>query len=146
MGNRKRIYLLGFLGLFATAASAQSTLGDILDKGFKMLSKAEFVAAVHNIKISSVRADGVELEYSFQPDGSFGGTWYSSTGMANNMGQGNFSGTWSVEDDGKVCTSTMSRGGQTTTCGYWFRNGDQYYASSSATDRAAAAGVRTFKK
>lgn len=38
MGNRTRIYLLGFLGLFATAASAQSTLGDILDKGFKMLS------------------------------------------------------------------------------------------------------------
>lgn len=88
----------------------------------------------------------MELEYSFRPDGWFGGTWYSSTGMANNMGQGQFSGTWSVGDDGKVCTAVMSAGGQSNTCNYWFRNGDQYYASSSATDRAAAAGVRTLKK
>lgn len=146
MAKRKAISLALTLALFTTGAQAQSTLGELLDKGFKKMTKGEFVTAVSGAKISAVRADGVELEYGFNADGSIAGKWYSTRAMGDNLGQGTFSGTWSVDDDGKVCTITMSRGGQTNACGFWFRNGDEYYSSGSASDRDAAAGKRVFKK
>lgn len=133
MGNRARIYLLASLAIFATGAVAQSTLGELLDTGFKKVAKGEFASAAFGTRVAVVDGAGNQFLSDYKVDGSFSGAYYLSAGGV----QGVFAGTWTMDDSGKLCTDGASIWFRTVRCRFWFRNGNQFYQSDSETDRSS---------
>lgn len=129
------------LALCTTAAHAQTTLGELLDKGFKKMMKGEFTSILVGQKWSGLTANEVRFENIYKADGSLSGWWWGSQG-----GQGGLTGNWRMDDEGKICAFVSSTWDASTTCYYFFHSGDQYYTSLSDSDRDARVRVRTVKK
>jgi len=120
--------------LVAPTALAQSTLGEVLDAGGKMLSSAEFRQEVVGRPVSGMAA-GTRLELFYVDDGRLSGAGFrtilgGATGGANTFA---ISGSWNVDSNQRVCTSL--RVDLPAQCQYWFKEGDIYFLSDSDWDR-----------
>jgi hypothetical protein len=132
--------------MFALASApvaAQSTLGELLDKGGKKLSKADFMATFNGATVSGVNANGARFQGTYKADGSYTGSFQSAQGTTGGM-----FGTWTLDDSGKVCVELTSSGssGRGATCGYYYKAGDTLYFSGSDTDRGAPVFTRVVNR
>jgi hypothetical protein len=135
---------LVFIGLTSLAV-AQNSLGELFDMGGKKLSKQEAVAALSGANLSGETRDGAEFQSDYKMDGTYAGSFASPQTKRN----GTTFGTWTVDDTGKVCIDGTIRVREVTPqkgCVYYFKNGDQYYISTSDSDRSASVSKRTIKK
>jgi hypothetical protein len=116
----------------AGAAQAQSTLGDLLDRGASKLTPAE-VASIGPLRIVREAPDSDAL-MTLRPGGTVVGTVHNKQGH----GSSEASGTWSVDATGKRCVDVELPAFRMNwkQCGYLFRLGEQIYASASDTDRS----------
>jgi hypothetical protein len=124
-------------------ALAQHSLGDLLDGGAKKLSKEAVQSALGSAHVSGQSPLGAQLEYDLKADGYFSGNLRTWDG-----GNSEVVGTWSVDDSGKICsTTTVPRTGNTSKrCGFLYALPDQYYFCESDSDRAAPIFKRVITK
>jgi hypothetical protein len=135
-------------------ATAQSTLGALLDAGATIMTTDEFRKELtHRIIVGPGPAGGT-TEIVYAESGSLTGTG-SNPNLAV-MEYGAFSpidGTWTTDNEGRVCTIMIIKaqaGGTVTVlprrCQYWFKSADAYYLSDSDSDRSAKVLRRTVRQ
>lgn len=101
MNTMSKVFLTASLAISAMSASAQSTVGELLDGGAKKMTKEQLVAYIAGTKLTGPSRSGeVMLNIDLKADGSF-------SGNVNNPQRGISSGTagkWTVDEAGKTCT------------------------------------------
>jgi len=120
--------------LIAPTAVAQSTLGEVLDGGGKMLSSTEFRQEVVGRSVSGIAA-GTRLELLYIDDGRLSGAGFRTV-LGGMHGGGNtfaINGSWKLDPDQRVCTTL--RVDLPAQCQYWFKEGEAYFLSDSDWDR-----------
>lgn len=125
--------LLGAALALASAAASAQTVGELLDKGGQKLDAAAARALVPGVVFTGTNAAGFTGRTEFKPDGTVAAS--GTRGSVSNSG----SGTWAVDDSGKVCSKIQWNGGGTGgACNFWFKQGEDYYtAQSDSRDQAA---------
>lgn len=138
--HTNRLLLAAFAIAFSGCTFAQTTLGELLDKGAKKLFKPEFVALLPG-SVSGVWPDGKgEVDVVFKPDGTFSG---NARHYASGSTSGSY-GTWDMDENGKSCIVEHLPGWNTTHkgCTFRFLFGNDLYSSSSDSDRDAKVILR----
>lgn len=139
----------GFLS-FAVLASAcgvsqaQSTVGELLEKGGKQISKADWLEATP-LRLQTKWPNGQgEEELFFSEDGKISGTGHHYGSRSDSPA----SGQWKVEDDGKVCTPKTFTAWNSTTnlCWYFFKLGDSFYGAQKTEASSKIGKINTFEK
>jgi hypothetical protein len=137
--------LIGGIVLMAcgsTGALAQNSLGELLDAGWKKLSKEQVVATLSGATVTGPTRGGGQREYAYKADGTLSGFLESAKGKGAAV-----VGTWTVDDNGKLCSELRVRGTVDQVCAFLFAiSTDQFYASDSDTDRSSPILKRTIKK
>ena len=132
----KRIAVVVALGItFAVHAQQPTTVGELLSKGGKKLTKDE----VTSIYAAGVTVSGTvastgrrKFETTYHKDGTLSG---ASTDQSGQAGYG-LTGMWSINNDGQLCTKVRHAWtGRDVTpkppCSFQFILDDSYYASRS---------------
>lgn len=127
--------------LCATGAQAQSTVGELLEKGGALVSKDDFASML------PLRAEGQwpnrqgeEVLY-FSVDGKITGTGFHYASRTESPAVG----SWAVEADGKICKPqkfTAWPNSSTNNCYYMFKLGSDYY---STVKNEAGSAIRKMK-
>lgn len=129
---------------FAPAARAEefSNLHALLDKGGTPVS----AEALRNLLTGAIfggqsLTNQSEFESHYTADGRSTGTW------ATGGGSGRIWGTWTIRDDGALCTASENdwNSGVTHLCTFWYQLGDNCYAAASR-DRSANVRLRKVKR
>lgn len=118
----------------------QATLGEILDKGGKKLSRDEYVALLP-ATMSGPWEDGAgEWSVVYKPDGTFSGT-------ARHYASGSTSpsyGTWEMDEKGRLCSNENLPAWNKTFkgCSYRYLLSGDLYVVPSDVDRDSKARLR----
>jgi hypothetical protein len=122
------ILLAAFVGLMAVSgAQAQSTVGELLEKGGKQTTKEDFLKRMpFRMKLQWPTRQGEE-ELVLAADGKITGTGYHYSSRTDSPVEG----TWKLEDDGKICApKTFTKWGSSSNlCWYGFELGEEYFGS-----------------
>ncbi len=121
----------GLLALCAaTAAHGQQmvTVGDVLDRGGKKLSKEEVRQLVSGATIAGVQggnSPNISFQSNYSPSGSVNGdVWNKGTWITK------MSGNWSVNDSAQLCVDLVnSQGTKVVGCQSYYTQGNTYYGA-----------------
>lgn len=120
MKNQSIQWSIALAGLaLGAGAFAQNTVGELLEKGGKQITKAEIMASMP-LRIQQKWPNGQgEEELFFSVDGKITGTGSHYSSRTDSPAEG----TWAVEEDGKFCTPKKFTkwGSSTNLCWYVFR-------------------------
>lgn len=143
-----RLLCLALAGVFALAslpASAQSNVGDLLDKGAKKLIKDDYMAmAPFRVKYLWPQGGG-EGDLVYEANGTLSGSEYHYSSRSESPA----TGTWQADENGKWCMKKHMAVWKSNTdmCWYTWKLGDDYYGSASDSDRnAPVRKARSFAK
>jgi hypothetical protein len=138
---------------WAPVVVAQSNLGALLDAGAKKLSAEEFKEELVQRIIVGPSLSGGNLEVMYTTTGAVAGV---GSYAAFNLSVAPISGEWTIDDNGRICTSMrMGTGGGASPgmgvtlpsrCQFWFKSAEQYFLSDSDSDRRARVLLRTIKQ
>lgn len=134
-----------FLGASMAVAQEPANLGELLDKGAKRLDAAELKALLTGATVSGMTlrpGSRIGFEVTYASDGkSSGRLWGLHVDAAPGM-----SGTWTIDEQGQLCTNTVTMAfGTTSACIHFYRLNDAYYAAAS-NERSAFVRTRTIKR
>lgn len=139
----KPVCFLFSLVAFAHTAQAQETVGEVLDAGWKKLSKAELVPLLSGANMSgeSFKVKGSTIHFAYSADGTVSG--FSQTPMGH---RSHSTGTWNVDDSGKFCRDMTRQNGQRwNDCRFFFKRDNVYFAAET-DDRGANVEKRAIEK
>ena len=123
---------------FVMAASAQSTVGELLDGGAKKMTKEQVTAYLAGYKLAGpTRSGEVLMNLDLKADGSFSGNVVQPV-RAISSGT---SGKWAVDDNGKTCAEgrLFAWNMNFKECFFSFQLGDVVYRTlSGSEDRLSA--------
>jgi hypothetical protein len=153
----KLLVMPGLL-MWASLVVAQSTVGELLDAGARILTVDEFKQEVVQRAIVGPSQARGTLEVVYTAGGVVQGT-ASAPGTPTLARDVNILGQWTIGEGNRVCTS-MRMFSQTGTggsvsgmwgffparCQFWFKLGDKYFLSDSDDDRSAKVLSRTIKQ
>ena len=138
------------LFLSCSLATAQSTLGELLDAGALKLSAEEFRQELVQRTLIGPSPTGGTLEIMYVANGQIQGV--GSTRSTAVFVSSVFGG-WQIDENGKVCTTmriaATHPGAELTfptRCQVWFKSDGQYFVSDSDWDRSAKVLRRTLKR
>ena len=142
------------LVLWASLASAQSNLGELLDAGGRMLSPEEFKLEVVQRVVVGPTPTGATLEIMYATNGSVAGKGSSPTavGFQRFRDDSPISGEWRIDDSGRICITMRIVGTPGNAlilaprCQSWFKYEQKYFLSDSDWDRSAKVLLRTVKQ
>jgi hypothetical protein len=134
---------------------AQNNLGELLDAGATRLSPEAFKQELVQRVIVGPTPAGGSLEVMYQTNGLVQGTGFHS--KATIPQPATIFGEWTLDDNGRVCTSMGMTGGGgggvgqaamllPPRCQFWFKYSGQYFISDSDSDRSARVIRRTLKQ
>jgi hypothetical protein len=137
--------------LWGALATAQDTLGELLDAGARKLSAEEFRQELVQRVIVGPTLAGGSLELVYTTNGKVQGAGSSRRGL---VAFTPVSGEWKIDDNGRICTSMVFFGGSSvgsaennpTRCQVWFKHDGQYFLSDSDWDRSGKVLRRTVKQ
>ena len=138
--------------LFASLAMAQNNLGELLDAGATRLSPEAFKEEVVQRVIVGRTGAGGDIEVMYAHTGVIQGIGsYQQLAPVHVVG---VSGEWTLDDNGRVCTSMRVAGGGGTAsgvmlparCQFWFKYNGQYFISDSDSDRSTRVLRRSLKQ
>lgn len=118
--------------LCAGAAQAQSTLGELLDKGAQKMSAAE-VRGLGDVRIVRRAADA-DAYMTMRADGTIVGMVHNKQGS----GSSEAVGTWHVEASGQRCVDVQMPAFRMDMkqCGWTYKLGRDVFFAPSDSDRA----------
>lgn len=126
-------YALGLaFALTAQFASAQATVGAMLDAGAKQLSKADLSALLGNATLRNRNDQNARVTTVMKADGTLTGSGISSTAH-----EFIFKGDWKLSDNNLVCFALLTQFGAGKHCEAMYKQGDKYFY---ATDPDGAIG------
>lgn len=137
------VMLLATVGL-ATLAHAQSTVGELLEKGGKPMAKADLLQMMPlRIQTKWLNGQGEE-ELFFSVDGKITGTGHHYGSRSDSPAQGE----WRLEDDGKMCTpkTFTAWNTHTTACWYFYSVGNDFYATQKTETNSRIGRVNAMVK
>ena len=123
----KALILGSLLALVNLPVLAQSNVGDLLDKGGKKLTKADYTAMVP-LRIKYVwPIGGGEGDLLFQADGTLTGSEYHYGSRSESPA----TGVWSADEDGKWCSKKHMPvwNSRTDMCYYTYQVGEEFYGA-----------------
>jgi hypothetical protein len=119
-------YALGLALAFTThLASAQSTVGAVLDAGGKQLSKADLSALLGNVTLRNRNDQNARVTTVMKADGTLTGSGISSTAH-----EFIFKGDWQLADNNLVCFALLTQYGTGKHCEAIYKQGDKYFYAS----------------
>jgi hypothetical protein len=130
-----------------TFAQQAATVGELLDKGGKKLTKDEVAKLIPGATIGGIipRFPNMKSDHTYKDDGSVSGNVVRVTGGGPSTATGVF-GKWSVNEQGQICTDLRdTRGGSFQNCNFYFRLGDAYYVATT-DDKMAQIFEREVKR
>ena len=131
--------------MFAMAgvALAQATLGELLDAGARKLAGDGFRTEIVDAAVSGPSRSGGSVEFVYRGDGRFSGR----VAPADGRGAG-VVGTWAIDANGRVCVdfALVATDRTSSSCGYFFKLGETFFASESDSDRSAAVLTRVVRR
>ncbi|OGN16417.1 MAG: hypothetical protein A3B99_02825 [Candidatus Yanofskybacteria bacterium RIFCSPHIGHO2_02_FULL_44_12b] len=124
-----------------------TTVGELLDKGGKKLSKDELEKLVKGTTISGVLPSNPawSSQKTYKDDGSLTGYNYRSSGASAQTG---VTGKWQLSDAGELCIAMQegySMGNKIRSCTVFFSLGAAYYFAVK-DDRSTPIYVREIKR
>lgn len=131
--------LLGAMISAGAYAQDARTVGELLSKGGKKLTRAEITSLYDaSPTVSGVSPAGNrKFELTYSRDGTLSGR---STDLEGQRGYGLF-GTWTVNDAAQVCSQLKNAFGRDATpsppCGFRYKLGDAIYSAGSEDPDAA---------
>ncbi len=141
MGSKAIFLGMAAIFLVAQPAWAQSTVGEVLQKGGVKLSADELKTLMPGATYGGFNTLGGQFSLNLQSDGTLSGT-----GTGGRV-QAGLKGKWNISDDGKWCFDYLNLTNHNTekNCVFIYKAADQYFIS---TGDAAGAGViaRTIRK
>ena len=132
------------LSLVAFAQQA-ATVGELLDKGGKKLTKDELAKLVTGATIAGLAQSdpNYRSENTYKDDGSMSGHAFRVSGGTYTTG---VFGTWSLNDQGQLCVVFKTNWGWgSQVCNFYFSLGTAYYVAPT-DDRMAQLVVREVKR
>lgn len=123
---------------------AQSTVGELMEKGGQQFTKAEWLETIP-LRIQSKWPNGQgEEELVFSEDGKITGTGHHYGSRSDSPA----SGQWKVEDDGKVCTpkTFTAWNSNTNLCWYFFKLGDSFYGAPKTEASSRIGKITSLQK
>ena len=129
----KTSLLLGAFVL-ASAAHAQSTLGELLDRGAQKLATTAEVQALGDLRVVRIAPDA-DAYMNMRADGVVIGMVHNKEGH----GSSEAIGSWKMDDTGQRCVDVAlpAFNMNTRQCGYTYRLGkDIFFAPSDSDPRA----------
>ena len=130
------------LSLSAGYANAQSTLGELLDKGAKKMSREEWQAQLPVTYGGLDFTERVNFKFEYKADGKFSG---NATGT-HGQGTSGSVGTWTMDETGKQCIDERLISWNMTwdECYFVYKLDAKYFSAQSDSDRSSKAMPRTF--
>ena len=130
-----RVLFAGLLVLAAAPAGAQYKVSEIVAKGGQVMNAEQIRAELAGRTLAGTTETGFQIEIELRRDGTTGGMVYSPRGQASGV-----SGRWSVNAKNQVCgeTTFLAWGHTVKRCNWYWKVGDEYYATNSRTDDEAA--------
>jgi hypothetical protein len=121
-----------------------STVGDVVDKGGKKLTKDEVQKLASGAIVSGFQGGNfpnTRFRNQLSPNGSVSGdAWHGDVWFTK------ISGTWSVNDAGQYCNDLKNdQGIKIVGCFFYYSLGDRLY-SAAGTDRSVPVNVRQFAR
>ena len=114
------------LTIVSANVAAQSTLGALLDSGAQRMSAHELSELIPNTKWDSLGQEWSGIQ-EFLSGGTFTGYEQRAGGSARGI-----HGPWNIDVQGRLCFTYVYLGSSNNpVCRYWYRRGDQYFASAS---------------
>ena len=113
-----------------SSVQAQSTVGELLEKGGRRMTKDEMQAMFpYRVKSQWPNRQGEE-DLVLSQDGKITGSGYHFFSKTTSPAEG----TWKLEDDGKLCVAKKFTEWATSTnvCWYAFELGKDYFSSTKA--------------
>jgi hypothetical protein len=133
----RKFILLCCAGALWHTAHAQSTLGELLDQGGKFLSVDDIKSQLIGASIKWKNPSGL-VEFDARPQE--GGALIGTNSWPRGSGQLSMS-SWTISEDGKLCLVASYRIGTQNSsfdrCLFWLRAGDNYWGSTSLSERDA---------
>jgi hypothetical protein len=131
-----------FASLLPACGQQISTVGDVVDKGGKKLTKEEVRKLFSGATVSGFQGGNfpnTRFRNQISPNGSVSGdAWHGDVWFTK------ISGTWSVNDAGQFCNDLRNdQGGKITGCSFYYSIGDRFYAAAGA-DRSIPVNARQF--
>jgi hypothetical protein len=137
--NRKCLLISAVALACAGSTQAQSTLGEILDRGATKITKEEWMARLP-VTITDFwpAYRRGETQFTYNPNGTLVGTLFDYTSASTTEADG----TWTVDDSGKVCTFHRNLAGAPwpagrEECSIRYQLGDKTFRIVSDPDRSA---------
>ena len=129
-----RILVAMLVALAAGTAHAQYRVSEIVAKGGQVMTGEQIRAELAGRTVSGLSENGIQFELKLDPAGKLEGMIYTPRGA------GGASGTWTVNGKNQVCTDFVFSltGNRAQRCNWYWKVGDEYYATNSRTDDAAA--------
>ncbi|MES2960312.1 MAG: hypothetical protein V4792_19140 [Pseudomonadota bacterium] len=130
--------------LFTSSAAAQSTVGELLDKGAKKILKEDYLAMMPmRLQYQWPNRQG-EGDLVFRADGSLSGSEYHYASRSESPA----TGTHELEDDGKWCMKKHMPvwNSRTDQCWHNYKLGDDYYGAFSDDKGARAIKVKSVSR
>ena len=132
---------------FSLVAFAQqpATVGELLDKGGKKLTKDELAKLVTGATMSGISPinPSWKSQTTFKGDGSYSGIVVRA---GAGVGTSGIFGKWSLNDQGLMCTDGANSSNQRIqNCNFFFRLGTAYYMGPT-DDRTAQLLEREIKR
>jgi len=126
------IMLCGVLA--AGAAHAQYKVSEIVAKGGQVMTAQQIRAELAGARVSGTNDLGIQFELQLAPDGKLEGMASSPRGTTG------IAGTWTVNAKNQVCTDFVMLASRMSAqrCNWYWKAGDEYYATNSRTDDEAA--------
>jgi len=131
------------MSVSAAFAQQPATVGDLIGKGGKKLTKEQLSALLKGgATVSGVQeGSGARFSNTLNADGSVKGTAVRTGGDKFEL-----TGKWSVNDKGQLCSDlTPGWGRHFDSCNFFFILDNAHYASQS-DEKTAAVMVREIKK
>ena len=134
------------LGLLSGASGlwAQSTVAELTAQGGSVLTKAQWLELLPlRIESQWPNRQGEE-ELFLSTDGKITGKGYHYSSRSESAA----SGSWRVEDDGKVCTpkTFVAWNSSTNQCWYFFRLGADYFAAQKTDADTRVGKIKSMGK
>ena len=130
MNPLKTSLLFGAMA-FASAAHAQSTLAELLEKGAQKLATTAEVQALGDLRVVRIAADA-DAYMNMRADGVVIGMVHNKEGH----GSSEALGSWKMDDTGQRCVDVAlpAFNMNTRQCGYTYRLGKDIFFAPSDSD------------
>jgi hypothetical protein len=116
------------------AAHAQYKVSEIVAKGGQVMTAEQMRAELIGRTIAGMTENGLQFELQLNREGKLQGVVYTPRGPSG------IAGSWTINAKNQICSEFVftASGNTAKRCNWYWKAGDEYYATNSRNDDEAA--------